>query len=238
MARQKKIFISGKIANLIFYEFRGKECVRTMPKKVRQTKATKASALQFGKAARISRGLREGLMQVLPNVKDRRLMHRFNNVVLQSLLQNSSAKVKMPLNPADLKGFNFFEGSEFNSRWKIPVSVKWKKGVGATLNIPAFVPKKVISAPAHTRFVRLQLAITGCDLKSYLNTGSYFTSLNIPYNNGEIAEQKIVLPLEIKAGSITVVAAVLVNGLKRETELLSGAGEQWNPACVIEAFMA
>jgi hypothetical protein len=74
MAKPTHIVLNGKLGNLVFYEFRGVPCTRTLPSKVRQTKATKKSARLFGRATSLSAALRGGLGNFLPQDKGRRIM--------------------------------------------------------------------------------------------------------------------------------------------------------------------
>ncbi|MBB1286923.1 hypothetical protein HRH25_21250 [Flavisolibacter sp. BT320] len=76
MARIDKIFASGTIANVIFYERNGKPCARSRPARVRQTTATKASANWFGLAKTASRLLRQTLAGFIPRYRSRALMYR------------------------------------------------------------------------------------------------------------------------------------------------------------------
>lgn len=76
MARINKIFASGTIANVIFYELHGKPCARSRPARVRQTTATKGAANRFGRAKTASRLLRQALAGLIPEYRSRALMYR------------------------------------------------------------------------------------------------------------------------------------------------------------------
>ncbi len=54
----KKINVSGRMGNVILYDSNGVQYARSMPVDVKQTDATKESAKEFGKAARIGKLLR------------------------------------------------------------------------------------------------------------------------------------------------------------------------------------
>lgn len=82
MGRLTKVFASGTIGNVIFYERLGTACARSKPATVRQTGATQAAAEVFGRAKRVSRQLREGLNGVLPNAKAREVMYVTDKAVV------------------------------------------------------------------------------------------------------------------------------------------------------------
>ncbi len=86
MARQRTIYVTGKIANLIFYQWKGIPCSRIMPSVVHQTTATKASAGVFGQATRISKYLRESLQGFVPDYKDKPFTFKMNEEVRRWLI--------------------------------------------------------------------------------------------------------------------------------------------------------
>lgn len=72
MARLADPGPTGKIDNLIFYSMYGKKYVRSMPRHVKQTNATKARSNEFAKASTIGASIRSGLNPVIPEASDRK----------------------------------------------------------------------------------------------------------------------------------------------------------------------
>ena len=229
MARQKKVILSGKLANLIFYESWGKAHVRTKPVRVRQTKATKASAQKFGKAVRISKALREGVSPILPDYKNRTLMHRVNNVMLQTLSH------QLPLDVSLLNGFQFYEDRDFTGEFRIALSVEWNKK-NVIIHIPEFIPATDLVAPRSTKVVQLKLAVTGCELKNMGHIDSHSTTIEIAYNKEKVPARQVVFPFATKSNSLSIVVAVLNNGINKENISRSKPSRQWNPAEIIGAY--
>ena len=235
MARKEKGFMRGSVANIIFYEREGKECMRSKPTRVRQTRATRKSAGQFGKAAQISRVLREGLSPILYNSKERGLMHRLNNALLQWLLDNGAGKIKSSTHLPFINGFQLYQETPLESRFKVPLSVNWDGQNLVTLDIPALIPVKHISAPAGTKTVRLEIGITDCALKDFTSSGNHITVIEIPYNSVKIPAQQVKLPFTRKPGRIALVALALKNGPKSKWGLPGKFNEKWEPAGIVGA---
>ena len=83
MARIEKIFASGTIANVIFYQFNGKPCARSRPARVRQTTATQKESKLFGSAKTLSRLLRQSLSGLLPHYHSKTVMYRVDKGVMR-----------------------------------------------------------------------------------------------------------------------------------------------------------
>lgn len=73
--------IYGTVGNIVTYKLRGKDVVRSLPGEIRQTKATKASAKDFGKIKKLSSFLRWGLGNVLSTYKSMPVMHMMDKAV-------------------------------------------------------------------------------------------------------------------------------------------------------------
>lgn len=229
MARQKQIILSGALANLIFYESWGKAHVRTKPVKVRQTKATKTSARKFGKAVRISRVLREGVSPILPDYKNRKLMHRVNDVIMQTVSD------QFPWDVSLMNGFEFYDDRSFAGEFKVSLSIEWTKK-NVIIHIPEFIPIKDIIAQRTTKTVQLKLAATGCGLKDMTLTDSHSTTIDIAYNKEKVPAQKVIFPFITKSNSLSIVAGILKNGVNKENTTSAKPGRQWNPAGIIGAY--
>jgi hypothetical protein len=209
MARQKKIILSGRVSNIIFYEFRGIACARTRPARVRQTKATKSSAKQFGKAVRMSRVLRSGLDFILPDPRDKSMMYRLNNALLQWLLQTKPGS-KLTTDLPFISGFEFNEESLLTSRLKLSLTIGWTTRGKIIVDLPEFVPVRDIAAPAYTKRVHLKIAVTGCSVDDLTAVPrSETTIVDMEYNDKPIAAKRIGLPFTVRAGEIAIVAVGL-----------------------------
>lgn len=204
MARIHKLF-AGKVGAVVLYERLGTPCMRSLADRVRQSKATKKAASLFGKAAGISRVLREGLTKILPDYKNRQVMYPLNRA-LQEWLTSS-----------DLKGFvtelPAFDELQFNAETNIqerlnaPVTIDWNKPKNITLRFPDDDLYKTIKSPAHTIGIYLELAVTGCKIADGHSTGSYFTSIKLTANSP--TPSVIDLPFQLQSSCLTIVVAAL-----------------------------
>jgi hypothetical protein len=237
MTKQKNIMLSGRVANVIFYEFRGIPCSRAMPAKVRQSKATKASAKQFGKASRLSKLLRSELVSVLPDPKDKKMMYRLNTALLQWLKttgpDNSGLITRLPF----IEGFQFNEATSITERLRLPLTTDWVEPGKVMLNIPQLVPAKDIAVPAGTKTVSWQIAVASCKVNSLpAITGNYVTAIDMTYNNDNLGAEKIELPISLKPGEIAVVALGLKYTVIKKNLPMVITDKRWQPADIIGAF--
>ena len=233
MAKQKTIFVTGKIANIIFYDFRGIPCSRSMPLKVRQTKATKASSVKFGKASSIAKNLRWGLPSILPNARDQEMIFRFRTAIFQWLLNTDTAKSKSAVNLPYLDTVEFNDESWLRERIRLPLDIDWKTPGKVILTIPRMDPEHHIAAPAYTQSVRWQITITDCTLDNCMMTGNYSTAIEMEYGNGFIPAQQIELPFVLKPGNITIVAIALKYTATKKGSLQPVEDKRWMPAGVV-----
>src|ERR1044072_8862550 len=81
MGRAKNLLATGKVGNLVFYEYRGKECVRTAPGTVRQTAGMKRNSSRFGLAARASAYIRDSMGRIFHDEKDKTMLYGFNTAI-------------------------------------------------------------------------------------------------------------------------------------------------------------
>jgi len=233
MARQKKVILSGRIANVIFYEFRGKPCARATPARVKQTKATKASARQFGKASCMSRLLRSGLDSVLPDPKDKPMMYRLNNALLQWLLNYKPARNKLTTDLPFIDQFEFNEESLLSERLKLPLTIDWTKPGKIILDIPKLNPRRDITAPAYTETVHWKIAVTSCSDDLTAVPRKYTTAVDMEYNDKLITVKRITLPFNVQKDEITVVAVGLNYEAAKRGSLQLVRDKQWLPVGVI-----
>jgi hypothetical protein len=81
MGIKKNNVIHGTVGTIVCYQLGGKEVVRSLPGRVRQSRATKASAKDFGKIKKLSRFLRIELSSVLPTYKSMPVMFAMDSSV-------------------------------------------------------------------------------------------------------------------------------------------------------------
>jgi len=76
MPSQINLQITGRIQNIVFYKRGDKYYARSVSGNIRQTKATKKRATEFGKASRAGKILRQQLLPVIPFPADNKMQTR------------------------------------------------------------------------------------------------------------------------------------------------------------------
>lgn len=230
MAKLTKIFVSGSIGNVTFYEFRGKPCAKIKPSRVRQTDATKESAKLFGKACAMSAVLRSRLNKMLPDPKDKKMMYALNNALLQWMRKPLPAGPlitklrhihKLPLN----------EEAELKHRMPVEMNVDWQTPGKVIVSIPSVVPKNEIRAPKHTVAIKITMTVTGCRIdKPTEKLAGHTSTIEMVYNDTRVPAAQIELPFTVEPGIINIVAASVKYFIGDEEEVMV---RHWRPAEVI-----
>jgi hypothetical protein len=180
MPSQINVQLTGGIDNLIFYKVGNKYYTRTAPVKVKQTKATKKRAGEFGKASTIGKCLRQQLLPVIPFPADNKMQTRLVSALFQWLRSGYD-----PVQPCNdvlfANNFQFTQGYTITERWMIPLQVSNPEVGIMDLKIPAFLPIKATSVPAGTVSVQCNIAVAGYDVESGVATGNISTSILYDY---------------------------------------------------------
>lgn len=234
MARITKVFTSGAIGPVITYEYRGKPCVRAKPEVVKQTKATKASAMSFGLASRMSRLLRQGLHPILPDPKSKDLMYRLNSCLFKWIEAGKPNPVLTVSDPLAINSFECNLQSELSSHLKVKPIVEWKSNKVIVL-IPTFIPTDLINAPANTKMVHLAVCMAGCSFSDSDQAWNAETTIDIPYTNQELPLQEIELPFRKEGQSMTIVAIGVTYTILKKGKSIRSDDKKWLPCAVVGA---
>lgn len=235
MPSQINLQITGRIQNLIHYKRGDKYYVRTAPFKVKQTKATKKRATEFGKASRAGRNLRRQLLPVIPFPADNKMQTRLVSALFQWLRSAYD-----PVKPSNIvpfvNNFQFTEGYGITERWRVALQVMNPEVGKLELKIGAFVPVKSISAPAGTVSVKCNIAVAGCDVESGVPTGGISTSIVYPYNESEMPEQIVSLGVTTPAGALVVMAISFEYHFLKNEHLTKTQNKAFMPSGVVSAM--
>jgi hypothetical protein len=235
MPSQINLQITGRIQNVVFYKRGDKYYARSVPARIRQTKATKKRATEFGKASGIGAGLRKQLLPVIPFPADNKMQTRLVSE-LCSWLQ-SGFDPEQPCDPVPfLNDFSFTEGDTVTERWKVSLEVTKIADGMLQMKIPAFVPAKNILVPAGTVSVKCHIATGGYHLKNGGETGGFSTSLNFNYNDEPVPEQIISLPTPTPSGSLIVTGVSLEYYFNKNGHLQKSMNKAFMPAGIVSAM--
>jgi len=234
MAKLKDVFVSGTFENVVFYTRMGKQCARIKRPSIKQTTATKKRGINFGIAARAGKGLRRGLVAVVPNPTDRSMQSRFSGAIAKWLGQ-SEINTLQPCDHLPFLSFlPFTEDDTFGERFKVPVSVSINSG-GVSVSMGSFIPVRNISAPVGTLSVKLILSVAATQLTTGIPSGWQTEYIEIPFNDVAIPARILDFPVAANEGNIMVTAARLLYIGSKNNQLCILEKKGFNPAGVINA---
>ena len=223
------------MANLIFYNYRGKPAVRTMPKKVKQSRATKDSAKLFGRAARLARSIREGLFLLYSDVSDRLMMNRLNAAVFQCLKDGPAGGEDFAADLPFLKGFQMNQERELSEFMKKAVKSSFDEAGNLVLSIASLNPQKDLSVPAGTQTVMLRIGACSVSWNDPTVYDHHTIEINIPYSDSSRAREEMVLPLKLKKNRlVTIGVALRYSNSKQVPSIIDK--KKWMPVGIVGAM--
>ncbi len=235
MPSQINLQITGRIQNIVFYKRGDKYYARSVSGSIKQTKATKKRAGEFGKASRAGKILRQQLLPVIPFPADNKMQTRLVSDLCRWL--RSGFDPEQPCDPVPyLDCFPFTQGDTVAERWRVSLEVTKAAEDTLQMKIPAFVPAENILAPAGTVLVKCHIATGGYDLKNGGNTGGTTTTLNFDYNNEPVAEQIISLPTPTPSQSLIVTGVSVEYYFNKNGHLQKSVNKAFMPAGIVKAM--
>lgn len=117
-----------------------------------------------------------------------------------------------------MSSFSFNENTSVAERFKLSFTVTQPVANLVQLHIPAFIPTAVISAPAYTTSVELNITAASCWLTDALALGRFTVTLSIPYDDRMVDAQVLSFPVSTEAGALIVTAASLSYELTNQQE--------------------
>jgi len=236
MAKQGAIRLNLTLENLIYYSRLGGWYVRSKPENIKQTTATKQAGNNFGKANKTESNLRNTLLSIIPNSKDKTMQRRFAKAVYQ-WLNKDPLNTNLPVDKLPfITGYEYNENSCLKESLRLPISVSRTPLGKLDLHIPAFRPTQAITAPPNTQMIVCNVMAAACDMQNGAATAKYNTRIVIPYVNASISDRDYLLDIDTAPGCLTVVAISLeyhtvVDGIENVITNL-----RWMPAGIVEAM--
>jgi hypothetical protein len=237
MATAPKMGFVGRAGNAVYYWMGNTYCMRALPRKYKQTRATRAKASVFGRASTIASCIRQVLYPVIPNPTEREMQTRLVSTVFEWLNAANGSKEHLAEGLDVINRFAFNErGGEVLSKWNLSPAMKHSTK-GVRLDIPSFIPKKSLRAPAHTVSVTCRIALGVCNLNTDRTSGSSSDLFSFAYDSNPVAENTLSLELAIPKGSLLLAAisleyTVLTGGKKKPT-----ANKAFMPAGIVQAIL-
>jgi hypothetical protein len=235
MAKQTPMGFIGRTGNIIHYKMGDSFFVRAAPRKFKQTKATKARAIEFGRAARIGRAIRVQLSPVIPGLPDRKMQARLVAVIFQWLSGQHPRTDKSKAGLIDR--FQFAEtGHPVSDRWRVALRIKNPSAGLVEIYIPAFVPSASIVAPTGTVSVLCKIATGVCETGTGDELGRFSTEQVFEYNSESIASQTISMKLPTPKESLIVTGVSLTYLIFKNGDTKYNTNKAYMPAGIVDAI--
>ncbi len=162
MAKNKNNAVQGALGKVIHYEWKGKQCMRSMPRKFKQTEASVKSGLSFGKASMLSRGIREEIAFVNPCKKDITVMFRLTgalNKFISWKAKNASTVNGILTNLPFISDFQFNTQCDLSNIPALKVSAEINEPGLLSVTQPPFDPRQTLGAHLFSSQVTLKLIL-------------------------------------------------------------------------------
>jgi hypothetical protein len=237
MAKVIEPGFSGRLGSMIFYKLKGKNIVRSLPRRYKQTKATKVSASEFGRASGIGSSIRSQLAPIILNPTDNKMQTSLVSAVFEWLRSKRSDPKNMDGIAYSLRGFNFSEKSTFTVRGRgFPAITISRPSAGQVqIHIPAFVPKVIIKAPLYTVSIFCKLCTGITDLKNNQSPGSSYEEIEIPYNDTEVPARTINIKISPVEKVLIVTGASLNYRLNKNGRIQENTNKAFMPVEILSA---
>lgn len=200
MAQQKGILpLRGTIGNITFYKSKEGYLAREKggidAKRIATDPAfqrTRENGLEFGRAGKAGKLLRNSVRALLQNASDSRMVSRLTRRMME-VIQADKVSPRGHRNVADgetglLEGFEFNITGKLSTTLYVPYTTSIDRITGIlTVDIPAFVPANMITAPAGTTHFRINTAGVEIDFAQGIYTSEPASLEEMAWDNESTA---------------------------------------------------
>ncbi|MDN3677108.1 hypothetical protein QWY90_07260 [Flavobacterium paronense] len=205
--------LSGTIGPLVFREVYNKQVAQGKRKNIKQTKATKKSASEFGVCSRWAKNLRIGLTPLLVGQTDSTMHQRFTTTVYNAIRTNTSIPLgeRNPFNTAmdSLLGFEFNTHSPFKGYFKPTFSTERTTTNEVVITLPDFDPSTAMGFPMGCCNAKLLVFAYATDFKETTIPLVFHNMLSITQNN-VLPAQELLHTTPIPEGYFVLAAVKLL----------------------------
>ena len=195
MAQQKGILpLKGTIGNITFYKSKEGYLAREKggidAKRIASDPAfqrTRENGQEFGRAGKAGKSMRNAIRSLLKNSSDGKMVSRLTQLMMK-VIQADSTNLRGQRNVIDgeavlLEGFDFNSNGKLNSTLNAPYESGVDRAAGTlTVDIPAFVPANLITAPSGTTHFRINSAGLEIDFEQGTNVTVITSSAQLPWD--------------------------------------------------------
>lgn len=236
MGKQTNIKLRGTVKNIIYYQWKGIDCIRTVPARVRQTAPTKKVAKNFGVAvmnAAVARSLFRKILHIMP--PGRALIY----------ITDGAFRKWLHTNPLDEKvttdDIPFFNGLSFNEEANfdriIQAKVSIKRGLNGEVMIqwPACNPINDVKAPTGTVHIVIKYLAATIDMQQPGVYHATETEFSFPYKNETIPAKEMILK-NVTAPRTLALVAMTIWYYKDNTLSKLITSLRWKPSGIIASY--
>ncbi|HTB25843.1 MAG TPA: hypothetical protein VK711_10740 [Puia sp.] len=167
MAKLDKNTRKGKLGEFIYYNWKGKQCIRSKPRQFERTEASVKSGLNFGKASRIGSELRDLIKSINPGKNDNQVTYRLTGA-LNKFISWKEKQIAVPVEMFNdlpyLKDFQFNDQADMSNMTFLKVSAKITKPGNIEISLPSFKTKKSAPYRIYSNQIKCKLILVGIDL--------------------------------------------------------------------------
>jgi len=225
----------GRIGNVIHYKMGDKYYTRSLPKKYKQTKGTKAKSIEFGMASTIGKVIREALQPIIFETDDRKMHTRLVGQIyswLQIARHNPASAFTQP----DLKYFKFTTGNpSLSARWQIDLKKSSPSPGLIQIVIPSFIPVTAFRSPVKASSVTCIFASVVIDVENKKEIGRAVDEISYTLNQYKVASQKIIQELHVPPGSLLITGLCVQYFTNRMNQKVPTTEKLYRPSEIIYA---
>lgn len=231
MARINRIFASGTIANVIFYELNGTPCARSKPAHVRQTDATRIAGKQFGAAKTLSRLLRQAFSGLLPLHAGKPVMYLVDSSVRPWIQTIQTPQQGLRVLP----GFPCTPAADIKSLFRKEINTQLHDNT-IIITIPAKDNATVARHPADATKGILSLAVATINLQQSQLIHYDQRSIEIPFPLMPLPSQVFSFDAVTAPGNIIAVAAGIRYVQEKDGKTVVVDKEEWQAMHVLQGW--
>ncbi len=167
MAKLDKNTRKGTLGEFIYYNWKGKQCVRAKPRKFKRTEASVNSGLNFGRASRIGKQIRSIIRSINPSKSDIQSVFRFTGALNKFISwkeKQTGSPVEMFEGLPYLKDFQFNDQADLSEMTFLNVSAKINTPGNIEISLPSFRRKESIPYYIYANQFKCKMKLMGIDL--------------------------------------------------------------------------
>ena len=207
MSRQREFKLVGTLGNVIFYNRLGQYCMRIKPTDVRRTEASVHSGLNFGRASRIGKQIRNLVRLVYSPQSDSLVINRLNGAINKFLSWREkmfAAANKMPPKLPFIYRFQFNSQSDLSTISAIQPVVTTTNPETTEINFAPSIPVQSLHAPANTVSILIKMILISTNLNDTQTKLLVKSEIEIPFIRETFQIQPIVSDAPKQSGDLVI----------------------------------